>query len=757
MKPIGSLVILCCLVLTACNIVGPQRVELEPEAAFWQQVGSSIPTTLQGTTPLYDLELNSTNQAVVAYRRTTSQPNGIYVRSWNGTDWSHYGSNTSPVGCSLSSCDSLRMAIDPVSGYPVVAWTELDDFFLALSVKRWTGTAWAEYEAGFLNEVSGDATSIDIAVGSDGNPVVAWSEYNGDGGYLLYVRKWSGTAWVPFDTFGFNINNHSWSDLESLSLALDSSNSPVVAWSEENEYEVPVGSGNYIRSLDISVKRFNGTNWVNYGSSTPLDNVLTNPAIQPTLDLNSSNQPIVAWTENSMIYIKSWNGSSWVTLGSFAGTIPGLDVRQIAGSDVIVAANRYGVKKLQGSSWVNLVTLSAPGLRSPSGDYLVLDSTGQPFQGVNSLNSGSYAFTLYGYNSNGWQPLGNALSNNGSRPSIDLQANNNPVVAWEENDDIFVKAWFSNTWNALGSAVDDGVTSDPSLALDSANADMPFVAFTSNNGISDNVYVKKFDDNLWLSVGGALSSTSAYHPSLAIRGSFAPHVAFVENSNIYVKKWDGTNWQAVGGALDRILSNTVSNPSLALDSLGNPVVAWQEVTSADTTNIYVKRWSGSNWVSLANYLDINLLSEAVTPSLALRSDDRAVVAWSEAGNIYVKRWGGNTTGTTSTGGWAAYTSNADITPVDVNPTNIASQPHLQISSSNHPVVAFRENGDVFVRQWKGTTIKWETVSTSPDRYDDFGIQAESPVIALQNSTTLRLFVTWQEGEGSSGDIFVSKY
>jgi hypothetical protein len=752
MKRIGILIILGSLVLlSSCNILGPSSgVDIEPEADFWQQMGSTIPTSIQSMNPLTDLELNTANQMVVAYKGS-SPSSGIYVRTWDSSSWSYYGSG--PLGC-LSACYGLDIAINPTNNHPVLAYIEDDavtETFRKIFVGYWDGTSWNDYP-GTLNDL--EAYQVEIKVGSDGNPVVAWFQTNGDGGYLLYVRKWSGTAWVSIDTNGYNINNHSWSNLQDISLALDSSNHPIVAWAEDNEYEVPVGSGNYIRSLDISVIGFNGTSWVTYGS-TPLDNVPTNAATQPSLALNASNQPMVAWTENGNIYVKRWNGSSWASAGSFVGTNPALSIRQVAGTPVTMLSTKQAAtlrtRKLQGSSWVNLATLSVSGLRIPLGDYLALDSTGQPFLGANTLSSGQYSYLVFSYRNNSWQPLADGVGSDASTPSIDLKFNNDPVVAYSGDGQIFVQSWTSS-WNSLGN-VGSGV--DPSLALDSNNGDMPFVAFTHNDGIADNVYVKKYDDNVWLDVGSALGVTSAYHPSLAIRGSFAPHVAFTEANNIYVKTWDGTNWQAVGGALDRNINNPAYNPSLALDSLGNPVVAWQEVVN-DSTNIYVKRWSGTSWVLLKNFLDVSVTSEAVTPSLTLRTDNRPVVAWSEAGNIYVKRWNGNTTGTTSTGSWVAYTSNSEITPVDVNPTNLASQPHIGLSSTNQPVIAFRENGDVFVRQWKNTTIKWQTITSGAvDR--TIADQASYPAIALQNITGVYPIVTWQEGDGISDTVFVSRF
>ena len=56
-------------------------------------------------------------------------------------------------------------------------------------------------------------------------------------------------------------------------------------------------------------------------------------------------------------------------------------------------------------------------------------------------------------------------------------------------------------------------------------------------------------------------------------------------------------------AIDRSIANYALEPSLALDSSNNPIVAWEEQLASGDSNIYSKRWNGSSWVLLGNILD----------------------------------------------------------------------------------------------------------------------------------------------------------
>ena len=103
----------------------------------------------------------------------------------------------------------------------------------------------------------------------------------------------------------------------------------------------------------------------------------------------------------------------------------------------------------------------------------------------------------------------------------------------------------------------------------------------------------------------------------------------------------GCNWAGFW------MSNTnqgAYNPSLALDSSGNPVVSWYESDGTSTTSMSNAGMVvvGCNWV---HFLDVNTNQNAYNPSLALDSSGNPVVSWEEydgtSYNIYVKRWNGS--------------------------------------------------------------------------------------------------------------------
>ena len=189
----------------------------------------------------------------------------------------------------------------------------------------------------------------------------------------------------------------------------------------------------------------------------------------------------------------------------------------------------------------------------------------------------------------------------------------------------------------------------PSLALDSSGN--PAVAWRESDGTSENIYVKRWNGSNWISIGNGFLDANvnrdAFDPSLKLDSSGNPVVAWSESDatsyNAYVKRWNGTAWVLVGnGFLDVNTNRDALTPSLKLDSRGNPVVAWVELDGV-SNSLYAKRWNGTAWVAVGpGPLDVSLNQNTFYPSLALDSSGNPVVAWSEydgtSYNIYVKRF-----------------------------------------------------------------------------------------------------------------------
>ncbi|MFU8802237.1 MAG: Ig-like domain-containing protein [Bradymonadaceae bacterium] len=115
-----------------------------------------------------------------------------------------------------------------------------------------------------------------------------------------------------------------------------------------------------------------------------------------------------------------------------------------------------------------------------------------------------------------------------------------------------------------------------------------------------------------------------------------------QGQNLYVRRWSGTQWEQRSENLNYEPVRSATTFSVSLDSQGHPVVAWLESHSVALRNrVYVRRWDGNDWILLTRADQDSLNSDegthASSPQLAVDSLGRPVVAWVENRRLFVAR------------------------------------------------------------------------------------------------------------------------
>jgi hypothetical protein len=319
------------------------------------------------------------------------------------------------------------------------------------------------------------------------------------------------------------------------------------------------------------------------------------------------------------------------------------------------------------------------------------------------------------------------------------------------------------------------------------------VAWSDSGGTNylSELYLKRWNGAQWVEIGGStsgggisnfgLSGAACHECSLALDTANNPAVAwvmttaFIGEFQLYFKRWNGAQWAELGGsATGTGLAATVFGfPGLAIDSGGNPVIAWTQSVSGvtPTVQIYLKRWNGSQWVEQAGSATAGGLSQATglaeAPSLALDAAGNPIVAWEDGTSgllqIYLRQWDGTQwveLGGSATGGGVSGT------------TGLAQSASLAVDSGGLPVVAWTDtrtgNAEVYLKRWDGA--QWVEIggsatgggiSNSPGASDLPSIALDAsgnPVVAWRDSTPGRPVVyvkrwngaQWAELAGSAG-------
>lgn len=296
-------------------------------------------------------------------------------------------------------------------------------------------------------------------------------------------------------------------------------------------------------------------------------------------------------------------------------------------------------------------------------------------------------------------------------------------------------------WDTLGSGVSTGISIGTAGYQNIEVHNNTLYAAYSDGAVSLKATVKRYNaaTNAWVQIGSAGFSTGAATGlDFKINNVGELYVAYGDDANsngITVMKYNGSSWVVVGTAN---LSNGQSlNPSLAFDANDVPYIAYLSGEHMPSMRIVVKKFDGTNWVAVGNYLTAtNATALSSAPNYAdivfdPTSNTDPYVAYNAQGNAegtVVKQY-------SSGGAW-----------VNVGPNTSGSDNILSAGNAGYQSMTFNANGDVYVayrdepNAGKTTVLKyaggsWSTVgaagfSAGVSTYQKIGISSNgTPYVA----------------------------
>lgn len=413
------------------------------------------------------------------------------VHMYNGTTWKKLGSIFNTGGC-----QNVKIAVD-AAGTPYVAFRDGNNGS-KLTVLKYTAGIWS-YVGGSPGISVGAVWSLDIKVDSNGFPIVAYEEQSSQAS----VKKFDGTSWNYIGTQYISPAYATY-----VSLALNSADVPYVAYSDGIGWP----------SLNATVKRFDGANWVLVGpqqfSASQADYI--------DLEFDKNNNLFIAYSDHfysAAITVKKFNSTNWVNVGpaGFTGSqskfitldFDTLGVPYIAFQLYTPSASslfKANVVKYNGSLWVNV----------------------GPSSGVISEKNADYT-------------------------SILIDENNLPLVAYiDENrhSKVAVKKFNNTTWDFIGDkGFSVGVTKNKSHSIAVDKNGVTYACFSDSlNGYKGSVM--KYFNGAWSYVGlPGFTAGTVDHMCLKFDTLNTPFISFTDGAYALkqsVMKFNGTAWNYVG-------------------------------------------------------------------------------------------------------------------------------------------------------------------------------------------------------------------
>ena len=348
-----------------------------------------------------------------------------------------------------------------------------------------------------------------------------------------------------------------------------------------------------------------------------------------------------------------WSVPAWIKLPPLATEMPPRLAVDATGRPLVIYVTletvtgngvfNLRVARLQAGAW-DMSTFGAPTTNVDTARYgysMTLDTKGQPVLAWTAsvpAFSGSPKVYVGAWTGSTWNtqfPALDAVTDSGrdnSFPSVRLDSNDRPVVAWREvtgnfpTYDAYVARWSGTAWTALmGTGFRGGVgfsrlADGPQLVLD--RQDNPIFGWFDPGGSGTGLAF--WNGTAWV-LSQALTTVFTPYPVVDAAGSA---LIATRNADLHVLKWDATlpNWTEPFAALTT--SNSWIAPRLALASDGSPVVAWTDTSSG--VRIGVARWTAGAWDTRFGLFNAgqNPLN-TIVPELVVDARGNIWVAWQE--------------------------------------------------------------------------------------------------------------------------------
>jgi hypothetical protein len=192
------------------------------------------PTAIEGSAHSASIALDSAGTPYVAFAKPGAED--LYYGKWNGSSWVTEAADNSAAETGYG--PSIAVGTD---GKPRISYFDRTNNKLMYAVKDVT---WTTQQVVALPNGGGSVGYTSIALDSSSNPRIAY--YDKGNSKLMYVAH-NGTSWGTPQEVDASVGTLSGSKFESVSMKLDSNGNPWISYADNG---------------DLALARWNGTTWV---------------------------------------------------------------------------------------------------------------------------------------------------------------------------------------------------------------------------------------------------------------------------------------------------------------------------------------------------------------------------------------------------------------------------------------------------------------------------------------------------------------
>jgi hypothetical protein len=362
----------------------------------------------------------------------------------------------------------------------------------------------------------------------------------------------------------------------------------------------------------------------------------------------------------------------------------------------------------------------------------------------------------------GWGTLPMQISSgtNASAPHVAVNATGTAVAVWREGNRIRARH-YSITTNVLDPDVEIGeADANPSAPLE--EAPKPKVTVDANgralavwqdfDGVRNNIFVARFSGAAWTFQLLETQDGDATNPQIAMDGTGNAIAVWVQvdgDERIRARRFTATTdtWAAVTDTLDNVDPTDAGAPQIAMNTNGNAIVVWRELSTTGNQVIAARGYTAGTWSPEA-ILNGGSGLDADVPQIAIDQAGNGIAVWTQTVGTKIRVLASRF----AAGTWTVAGA------IDADGSGSSARPKLAMNASGSAVVVWQSMDPTpstdrsiwsnrYVAGWgPSTAVVLESVAA-----DD----AELPNIAVD--TAGRAIAVWQQVDGSVTSIYSARY
>ncbi len=473
-----------------------------------------------------------------------------------------------------------------------------------------------------VNENAGKSDKNHPCVVADGsgNFVVVWEDYrnmNPD----IYAQRYDSSGQALGDKFLVN-DDGGFSEQEFPLIAMNDSGNFIITWRDERNHY-------YYRDIYAQLYSSSGEP---LGDNIRVTEVGTFWLSGPSAVMDNNGNFIITWkddrNDNDDIFAQRYNSSGEARGDNFLV------------NDDEVTSDQYGTSVAINDSG-NCIIIWLDERDGGSNGYIyaqLYDSNGQAL-GNNFLVSDEEGYDWHG------------------NLSVAMDDSGNFVIIWEGESNEYIDVYmqlFNNNGQPRGEKTlvytdenREGRLNYPSVAMDQiGNFIITWQVIYRYDKIYNSViYAKQYDrsgEELGTSFVVNESNSWIFYPSIAIGKTGNVIITWEDYRNdfhdIYAQLYNSSG-QPQGGNFAVTLddgSGLQKDPSIAINSSGNFVIAWEDERNGYSGDIYAQLYNSSGQARGGNFLvnDFETYTSQYDPSVAMDDSGNFVVIWTDSRNDY---------------------------------------------------------------------------------------------------------------------------